>query len=172
MTRAKCNGARDCSQPATHIDSKGWVYCVDHAPRSDIYRRCRKMTGPERRHIALGFPLPSYQRSTAADLVAWRERRVADEYESAAEWCANRGLIGADGDPLPEGLSVACHDEILADTYAFGERVRAYAYALAMEEIDQWGRPATPPALCSVCGEEPACEGFDGCCPRCQAVSR
>ena len=64
-----------------------------------------------------------------AETLAW------NEYDFAAAWCAKRGLKGACGDPLPELISDRCYDLINDDPEAFGERVRASAYALAMGEI-------------------------------------
>lgn len=61
-----------------------------------------------------------------------RDKAVADEYESAAKWCADRGIIPTIGARLPEGLSKACYDLIHADVYDFAARVRVYAYARAM----------------------------------------
>mgnify|MGYP001560793340 CR=1 FL=1 len=55
------------------------------------------------------------------------------EYDAAATWCAKRGLKGACGDPLPGLLSVSVLDAINEDPEAFEDRVRATAYALAME---------------------------------------
>lgn len=59
----------------------------------------------------------------------------ADEYESAAAWCAKRGIKGNLGDPLPENLSDDVAEDINADPEAFEERVRDYAYAFAMEKL-------------------------------------
>ena len=56
----------------------------------------------------------------------------ADEYEAAAEWCARRGLLGKEGDPLPLNMGAEAVESIAADVPAFQERVRAHAYALAM----------------------------------------
>ena len=58
------------------------------------------------------------------------------EYDSAADWCAARGLRGVDGDPLPFALSADVLDAINADPEAFAQRVRGCAYALAMAPID------------------------------------
>lgn len=58
------------------------------------------------------------------------------EYESAAKWCAARGLSGEPGSPLPEGISRDCSELILADVEAFAERVRDHAYARSMNRID------------------------------------
>ena len=56
------------------------------------------------------------------------------EYDSAAEWCARRGIAGSTGDPLPDGLSASVADAINADADAFRERVRETAYGLALED--------------------------------------
>ncbi len=54
------------------------------------------------------------------------------EYDSAAEWCARRGLKGNIGDPLPNLMSGAAVALINEDPDAFADRVRLTAYALAM----------------------------------------
>lgn len=59
----------------------------------------------------------------------------AEEYEQAAKWCAERGLKGAVGDPLPSPLAVEVCESIDADPEAFQEKVRLHAYALAMERL-------------------------------------
>jgi len=56
------------------------------------------------------------------------------EYDSAAEWCAKRGLKGITGDSLPTGLSAECAAEINCHPDAFADRVRMTAYALATEK--------------------------------------
>lgn len=58
------------------------------------------------------------------------------EYDAAAEWCARRGFSGNVGSPLPPLLSRSRKRRIDYDPDAFAQRVRATAYALAME-----GRP-------------------------------
>lgn len=59
----------------------------------------------------------------------------AVEYDAAAEWCARHGHKGKIGDPLPNLLSTRAQAEIDADPDAFQERVRAFAYAQAMEGV-------------------------------------
>ena len=59
------------------------------------------------------------------------------EYDSAAEWCAKRGLKGAVGEPLPHLISGETVDMINDDPDAFQERVRQTAYALAMNRLGQ-----------------------------------
>ena len=63
------------------------------------------------------------------DANAWRE------YDAAAFWCAKRGHTGKVGSMLPNLLSLPTFMLIDADPDAFAERVRATAYALAMEGI-------------------------------------
>jgi len=74
---------------------------------------------------------------------AKREAAMWGEYDAAAEWCARHGSKGGIGDRLPEMISRRVYDLILADVEAFQERVRATAYAIAMEKIErEWGGPA------------------------------
>ena len=58
------------------------------------------------------------------------------EYESAAEWCANHGVKGRIGDPLPAMLSGRAILLINEDPESFEARVRDYAYARAMNMHD------------------------------------
>lgn len=57
------------------------------------------------------------------------------EYDSAAEWCAIRGLKGTPGDPLPANMAVngALH-WINQDPEAFQIRVRQFSYRIAAEK--------------------------------------
>ena len=59
-----------------------------------------------------------------------------EEYDEAAFWCAERGLRGVAGDPLPNLLSVAVHNLIQADLEEFQGRVAAHAYGLAMNKLN------------------------------------
>lgn len=61
---------------------------------------------------------------------------VWQEYDSAAAWCAKRGLKGRDGDPLPAFISSGCYFEIRKDPEAFERRVRETAYGLAMSKLN------------------------------------
>jgi hypothetical protein len=58
------------------------------------------------------------------------------EYDSAAEWCARRGIAGRVGDNLPPCMSLRVLREINADPDAWEQRVRDTAYALAMSRRD------------------------------------
>ena len=65
-----------------------------------------------------------------------REMKPQDEwneYDAAAMWCAKRALKGRVNDPLPEGLSGACHELINADPEAFEQRVKDTACMLVRE---------------------------------------
>lgn len=61
---------------------------------------------------------------------------IADEYEHCAEMCAVRGLKGEAGDPLPELISAECFNAIAANPSAFQERIRQYAYGIAMNRLN------------------------------------
>jgi hypothetical protein len=65
--------------------------------------------------------------NAAADV--WRE------YDGAAEWCARRGLKGQAGDPLPNLMSRDAVDAINDDPEAFEDRVKGFAYAMAMDGV-------------------------------------
>ena len=56
------------------------------------------------------------------------------EWQSAARWCAVRGLKGEHGDPLPPMLSV--HVKLEIDEYpeSFQNEIRGVQYAIAMEQ--------------------------------------
>jgi hypothetical protein len=57
------------------------------------------------------------------------------DYDGAAEWCAQHGHEGNAGDPLPDGLSGEVALAIEEDREAFQERVKAFAYAIAMKKV-------------------------------------
>lgn len=54
---------KDCTEAVTHIGSKGYVYCAEHAVgrRQSGYERTRAMRAWELKLIAAGQPLPSYK---------------------------------------------------------------------------------------------------------------
>lgn len=59
-----------------------------------------------------------------------------NEYDCTAEWCAQRGLSGAQCEPLPDKLSQEVKEEIDCHREEFQERVRAFKYALEMNKIE------------------------------------
>lgn len=59
------------------------------------------------------------------------------EYDGAAQWCAERGLKGECGDALPPGMATdGALKYISADPEAFQRRVREFAYALSMRNVN------------------------------------
>jgi hypothetical protein len=69
-------------------------------------------------------------------LAASRSKRAWDEYDSAADWCARRGLKGKEGDALPTNLSSLALEYINEDPEAFERRVQEFAYGNAMAELN------------------------------------
>lgn len=67
------------------------------------------------------------------DQVEAEEARAWREYDMAARWCAERGLTGERGSKLPFAMTVRVVELIDDDPDAFSERVRAMAYARAMQ---------------------------------------
>lgn len=61
------------------------------------------------------------------------------EYDAAAKWCAQRGLKGVAGDPLPAALSTEVFEEINQHPEEFEQRVKDTAYAMVMESITRRG---------------------------------
>ena len=59
----KCAMDKDCAAEATHIGSKGFIYCAAHAVerRATSRERCRRMRAWELSLIESGKPLPSYK---------------------------------------------------------------------------------------------------------------
>ena len=57
-----CDMAGDCENPVTHIGSKGYIYCAEHAlaRRMSGYESTRKMRSWEVHLLEVGRQLPSY----------------------------------------------------------------------------------------------------------------
>lgn len=89
---------------------------------------------------------------------AWKE------YDNIAADMARKGLTGAAGDPLPNLISRQAFAIINDDLDAFAKRVRAFAYAQAMERTEP-DEPDDSPNRCPDC-ERPT--QFGGRCPACQ----
>lgn len=52
-----CDGARGCTAPVTHIDSKGWIYCEAHAFQLG---RGRQLTPAELKQLQAGNTIARY----------------------------------------------------------------------------------------------------------------
>ena len=131
--RVACGSCgRSVATEARHAEGSTYDLCSACCSAWDAY--------PD--HLA-GVPLGEEPMTLADWLADWQERPAREaglaledvsEYDSAAEWCARRGIAGSTGDPLPAGLSASVADAINADADAFRERVRETAYGLAMED--------------------------------------
>lgn len=58
--KLKCDMTKECTQPVTHIDEKGYVYCTQHGLQRKGTMRCRKLSGPELKQLESGKPLARY----------------------------------------------------------------------------------------------------------------
>lgn len=56
----KCDMARDCHEPVTDIDIKGFVYCEAHGYRRRDSHPCRKLKPHELHKLARGERLAKY----------------------------------------------------------------------------------------------------------------
>lgn len=57
----RCDMRRECEQPVTHIDDKGYVYCAGHGlSRRAAGHRCRKLRAAELRRLHSGQPIAHY----------------------------------------------------------------------------------------------------------------
>jgi hypothetical protein len=60
LRQLKCDWRADCTNPISHIDEKGYVYCMDHGRVRQGSMRCRKLTQPEIKRLLNGQPLERY----------------------------------------------------------------------------------------------------------------
>lgn len=55
-----CDMDRNCKEPVTHIDVKGYAYCQKHGEDRKQTCRCRKLTPAELNTLKAGQPLKEY----------------------------------------------------------------------------------------------------------------
>ena len=55
-----CDMVEGCTEPVTHIDSKGYVYCATHGQERKATQRCRKLLPRERVQLLNDQPLAAY----------------------------------------------------------------------------------------------------------------
>lgn len=55
-----CDMERDCAEPVTHIDRKGYVYCTAHGAQRKLYQPCRKLRPFELKRLQTGESLRRY----------------------------------------------------------------------------------------------------------------
>lgn len=57
----KCDMRDQCTEPITHIDEKGFIYCRHHGiARRESGYRCRQLRGFELNRIKAGNPVERY----------------------------------------------------------------------------------------------------------------
>ena len=56
----RCDMNRECTEPVSHIDDKGYGYCTAHGQQRQEYRRCRKLRPHELRRLQRGEQLTRY----------------------------------------------------------------------------------------------------------------
>jgi len=55
-----CDMERDCYNPVTHIDKKGYIYCTQHGLDRRYSQPCRKLQPWELRRLERGEALKRY----------------------------------------------------------------------------------------------------------------
>ena len=60
MVQLTCDMEKDCQEPVTHIDVKGYVYCAKHGRERKTTCRCRQLKPKELHQLQSGEPLSTY----------------------------------------------------------------------------------------------------------------
>lgn len=55
-----CDMKRDCPEPISMIDDKGFAYCTGHGEQRQMYRPCRKLRPHELNRLNRGEQLAHY----------------------------------------------------------------------------------------------------------------
>lgn len=55
-----CDMAGECSEPVTHIDEKGYVFCKPHGLIRKHTHRCRQLKPKEQKLLRGSMPLERY----------------------------------------------------------------------------------------------------------------
>lgn len=58
--RLICDMVRECTDPITMIDNKGYIYCTRHGLARRGTQPCRKLRGREIRRLTASEPLARY----------------------------------------------------------------------------------------------------------------
>lgn len=56
----KCDMRDDCTNPVTHLDQSGFVYCTTHGVERRDWKPCRKLRDWELRKLQRGEQLRRY----------------------------------------------------------------------------------------------------------------
>lgn len=71
MRQLNCQMVAACAGQVTHIDEKGYVYCLPHGTqRRASYVRCRALRPWELKLLQLGKPVPSYRPIRKGEVVS------------------------------------------------------------------------------------------------------
>lgn len=57
----KCDMTKECGEPITHLDERGFIYCARHGKQRQMSMRCRKLNEKELAFIKEEKPLASYE---------------------------------------------------------------------------------------------------------------
>jgi len=75
-----CEMDRDCASDVTHIGSKGYLYCANHAPDRRPGEGCRALKGWEIALLESGQPVPSYKPISFKTYLITKNKRNLDGY--------------------------------------------------------------------------------------------
>ncbi len=53
----QCDMEKNCMEPVTHIDNRGFVYCTKHGERRKRDTPCRKLRPSEFKKLVQGVPI-------------------------------------------------------------------------------------------------------------------
>lgn len=56
----RCDMTHECTEPVTHVDNKGYIYCTAHGISRRDVRPCRKLRPHELNRLRKGQPLTRY----------------------------------------------------------------------------------------------------------------
>lgn len=56
----RCDMTADCTEPVTHLDQDGFVYCTTHGLQRRCWQPCRKLRPAEVRKLERGEQIARY----------------------------------------------------------------------------------------------------------------
>lgn len=59
-TPLRCDMDHDCTDPITHIDNAGFIYCTKHGIRRRDWKPCRKLRPHELNRLKRGQQIAKY----------------------------------------------------------------------------------------------------------------
>lgn len=58
--KLSCDMERDCTNPVTYIDNKGFIYCTEHGIQRRNWCPCRKLRSYELKKLRRGEQIKKY----------------------------------------------------------------------------------------------------------------